>query len=49
MTQLKIVLLEIKPYIKIKNSMDVEKYFKSITKEIEGLKDRVRNFIDDAN
>ncbi len=48
-TQLKIVLLEIKPYIKIKNSMDVEKYFKSITKEIEGLKDRVRNFIDDAN
>ena len=29
--------------------MDVEKYFKSLTKEIEGLKDRVRNFIDDVH
>lgn len=29
--------------------MDVERYFKSLTKELEGLKDRVRNFIDDAH
>lgn len=29
--------------------MNIEKYFQSLTNELEGLKDRVRNFIDDAH
>jgi hypothetical protein len=35
--------------MKKRAEMDVTSYYKSLTKELESLKDRVRNFIDDAH